>query len=124
VAIQSDGKLVVAGWSQRATLDYVVARYNTNGSLDTAGFNAPTGFFISTNGATNDAATEVAIQPSGGKIVIGGWAGSGASDDFAAARFNTNGTLDGSFSGGGNFLGFLDRANGLAPARRKDPAHR
>ena len=36
VAIQSDGKFVVAGWSQRATLDYVVARYNTNGSLDTA----------------------------------------------------------------------------------------
>ena len=53
VAIQSDGKFVVAGWSQRATLDYVVARYNTNGSLDTAGFNAPTGYFISTNGATD-----------------------------------------------------------------------
>jgi len=116
LAIQSDGKIVVAGWSQRATLDYVVARYNTNGSLDTAGFNAPTGYFISTNGATNDAATEVAIQPSDGRIVIAGWANSGANDDFAAARFNTSGTLDAGFSGGTvlvDFLGFLDRANGL-----------
>ena len=100
VALQADLRIVVAGWTQQATTDYVVARYNPDGSLDTAGFNAPTGYFISTNGATNDGAYEVAVT-STGKVAIAGWVNSGTSDDFAAARFTTTGVPDPAFGGTG-----------------------
>ncbi len=96
--VQADGKIVVAGFTRRATTDYVVARYDTSGVLDTASFNLPLGYFISTNGATDDAATGVAIQ-SDGKIVISGWGNNGIDDDFLAARFDATGSLDGSFGG-------------------------
>ena len=94
IAIDGLSRIVVAGSGQLATTDYVVARYDTLGSLDTATFGAPNGYFISTNGLSNDAATSVALQTDG-RIVIAGWANSGVNDDFLAARFDTNGALDG-----------------------------
>ena len=100
VAVDATGRIVVAGFSQNAMLDYVVARYDATGNLDTAGFAAPNGYFVSTNGATNDVATAVAIQPSDGNIVLGGWANNGANDDFSAVRFDVNGAIDPSFGGG------------------------
>ena len=42
VALQSDGKIIVVGYN--GNTDFVVTRYNTDGSLDTATFN-PTGAF-------------------------------------------------------------------------------
>ncbi len=92
VALQTDGKIVVAGFRTTPGLDYVVARYNTDGSLDTAGFNAPIGFLVSTNGAANDVARAMGIQ-SDGKIVVGGWVRV-ATDDFSLVRLNTDGTQD------------------------------
>ena len=100
VAVDASGRIVVVGFAQNATLDYVVARYDATGNLDTAGFAAPNGYFVSTNALTNDVATAVAIQPGDGKIVLGGWANNGANDDFSAARFDTSGALDPAFSGG------------------------
>ena len=113
LAIQADGKIVVAGFTQRAPLDYVAARYNPDGSLDTAGFNSPNGYTISTNGASNDVANAVAIQPSDGKIVLAGWAFSGVNEDFAIVRHNTDGTFDGAF--GTVLVNF--------PPNNKDRAH-
>ncbi len=100
VAVDATGRIVVAGFAQNATLDYVVARYDATGGLDTAGFAAPNGYFVSTNALTDDVATAVAIQPGDGRIVLGGWANNGANDDFSAARFDTSGALDPTFSGG------------------------
>ena len=58
----------------------------------------------------------VAIQPDG-KIVAAGYA-SGASDDFALARYNANGTLDTGFGTGGrvrtDFNGATDQAHAVA----------
>ena len=42
----------------------------------------------------------VAIQPDG-KIIVAGYANNGANDDFAAARYNTDGSLDTTFDGDG-----------------------
>lgn len=39
VAVQADGKLVVAGWTAASTEDVAVLRYNADGTLDTT-FNA------------------------------------------------------------------------------------
>jgi uncharacterized delta-60 repeat protein len=57
-----------------------------------------------TAGNTSDNANDVAIQADG-KIVVGGETdaivGTGTDDDFAIARFNTDGTLDTGFGGDG-----------------------
>jgi uncharacterized delta-60 repeat protein len=90
VAVQTDGKIVVAGSSNDGFREYfTVARYTSSGALDTAGFNAPTGYITTALSAVSDVATDVALQ-SDGKIVVGGYADS----QFAVARYNTNGTLD------------------------------
>ena len=50
----------------------------------------------------NGSANAVAIQANGKIVAVGGSESSGsASDDFALARYNPNGSLDTSFSGDG-----------------------
>ncbi|MEY2562484.1 MAG: hypothetical protein QOH88_677 [Verrucomicrobiota bacterium] len=85
VAVQSDGKIVVAG---SAGSDFAVARYNSNGTLDVAGFGS-SGKLTTDFNNSFDVVRSMVIQPDG-KIVVAGSAG----DDFALARYNPNGTLD------------------------------
>jgi uncharacterized delta-60 repeat protein len=90
VTLQSDGKIVVAGSSfNGANYDFAVVRYRTNGTLD-ASFNL-TGKATTTFGANDDTAGAVKIQADG-KIVVAGRAVVGGRSDFAAVRYNTNGT--------------------------------
>jgi uncharacterized delta-60 repeat protein len=99
VAVQSsDGKIVAAGRAGGSGNRFALARYNTDGTLDTtfSGDGKVTTDFTS----GSDAAIGVAIQPSDGKIVAAGYAASGGSR-FALARYNTDGTLDTTFSGDG-----------------------
>lgn len=100
-ALQADGKIVVAGsFTNGSNSDLALARYNINGDLDTSFGSA--GRVVTSIGSGNDVAYGVAIQKDG-KIVAGGYTSSGAagSDDFAVARYNSDGTLDGSFGIGG-----------------------
>jgi uncharacterized delta-60 repeat protein len=98
VAVQSDGRVVAAGYSLTGTSgDFAVVRYNTDGTLDPS-FNG-TGKVITDIGAS-DLAHSVALQPDG-KIVAAGNSGTGSDGAFAVARYNTNGTLDTSFGGTG-----------------------
>src|SRR5262245_24661714 len=116
VAVQADGKIVVAGSFQG--IDFAVVRYNADGTLD-ATFG--TGGKVITNfgpGFTTDAAQDLAIQ-SDGKIVVVGSSTNSVGTDFAVARYNADGTLDASFGTGGlvttNFGGTsLDAAQGVA----------
>ncbi|MFJ3788744.1 calcium-binding protein [Kitasatospora sp. NPDC090091] len=91
VALQSDGRIVAAGYTGNSTgnYDFAVARYNTDGSPDT-GFSSD-GKVATTFGGV-EFGRAVALQPDG-RIVVAGNTGS----DFALARYNTNGNLDGSF---------------------------
>lgn len=95
VAIQSDGKIIVAGsWTNLSTGDFAIARYNTDGSLDNS---FGVGGMVSTVFGTLAAqAFSVAIQ-SDGKIIVAGNVRSGTDQDFAVARLNTDGSLDSSF---------------------------
>ncbi len=95
VAIQSDGKIVVAGESSG---NFVVFRINTDGSTDTT---FGTDGQVSINFGGDAEATGVAIQ-SNGQIVVAGTAITGTNKgEFAVARLNTNGTLDTTFNGTG-----------------------
>lgn len=97
VALQSDGKIVVAGFSVNSAVraKIAVVRYNPDGSLDTT-FNE-TGIVITDNSAFNDFANSVIVQPDG-KIVIGGLSSDAAAlDSFELVRYESDGTLDISF---------------------------
>jgi uncharacterized delta-60 repeat protein len=106
VLIQSDGKVVAVG-SANGPSDYynfAVARYLTNGSLDTT-FGA--GGKVRTDFGNNDLdiAYAAALQPDG-KIVAAGTTvfDLGVSQDFALVRYNPNGTVDTTFDADGRVL--------------------
>ena len=94
VAVQTDGKIVAAGYS--APGGFGLARYNSDGTLDTS---FGTGGIVITSG-TNGIAWDVAVQ-SDGKIVAAGDSFIGSTPVFALARYNTNGSLDESFNSTG-----------------------
>lgn len=118
IALQSDGKIVVAGttFSPVTNFDFAVARYNSNGSLDSSfgiGGKVTTDFFGTANSGAG-----VAVQPDG-KIVVSGSALNGAAGfDFALVRYNTDGSLDPAFGSGGkvvtDFLGTNDGSHAIA----------
>jgi uncharacterized delta-60 repeat protein len=89
VAIQPDGKIVVAG---TADSKFALARYNANGKLDSS-FD---GDGIATTDIGGAIASSVAIQADG-KIVVAGR----TDDKFVLARYDTNGMLDSSFDSDG-----------------------
>jgi uncharacterized delta-60 repeat protein len=118
IAVQADGKIVLAGQAGAAfgALDFAVARYNADGTLD-AGFGGGDGI-VTLDFGGNDAAAGVAIQ-SDGKIVLAGYAGQASTGSrFAAARFNADGSVDGSFGGNGKVTtavaGDFNSASGVA----------
>ena len=120
-ALQPDGKIVVAGSGfGGSSQDFMLARYNPNGSLDTSfsGDGKQTTDFGTPEVSVADDAHAVAIE-SGGKIVVAGSTGTLTATNFALARYNPNGSLDTSFSGDGKQItgfgaGTNDRANGVA----------
>jgi uncharacterized delta-60 repeat protein len=114
MALQGDGKLIVAGdaW---ATYDFfnfpgthfAVARYNADGTLDrTFGSGGlVTADFSGTIGDVNAGATAVAVQPDG-KVVIAGRVSDPTLARPAAGliRLNADGSLDAGFGAGGKVL--------------------
>jgi len=103
IALQSDGKIVAAGsvihdnWQ----LAFLLARFNSDGTLDS---NFGTAGVVVTNfGDSTAAANALVLQPDG-KIFVAGVSGAGPYselNDFALARFNSNGSLDQTFGNGG-----------------------
>jgi uncharacterized delta-60 repeat protein len=85
VVMQSDGKIVAAGYSYNGSNDdFAVVRYNTGGSLDTT-FSGD-GIVTTAVGAGSDYGYSVAMQ-SDGKIVAAGYSYSGTKYDFAVVRY-------------------------------------
>ena len=91
MARQDDGKLVVAGTGDDRA--FRVTRYNVDGTLDQ---DFGTGGTVATCVGMWSEARAVAIQADG-KIVVAGNANNGTSNEIAVARYNTDGTLDGTF---------------------------
>ncbi|MGX7667043.1 T9SS type A sorting domain-containing protein [Flavobacterium pedocola] len=96
---QQDNKIVVVGYLSNGTNnDFVAARLNSDGSLDTA-FDSD-GILILPIGTGHDEAFSVKLQ-SDNKIIIGGQSIVGGAYDFALVRLNPNGTLDSGFGTNG-----------------------
>jgi uncharacterized delta-60 repeat protein len=110
LAIQWDGKIVAAGEAFVGGFDFALARYNSNGTLDSSfGLSGKT----LTKFGSNDRAFSMALQPDG-RIVAAGT----TSANFALARYHSNGTLDATFGTGGkaitDFAGSSDAALAVA----------
>ena len=120
VAIQADGKIVLAGGvgNQR----FWAARLNRDGTPDT-GFGSGGAVTVDL-GPHPDQATSVAIQPDG-RIVLAGAAQNGDSDfdyDAALVRLDPDGSLDPSFAGDGILT--EDLSANLSPDALSDVALR
>lgn len=106
LATQPDGKIVAVGSTDDGTGGRVaIARYTSAGALDTSfgsGGKVVTSFL-----GHRDYANVALVQPDG-KLVIGGFAGSGDEDEVASptalARYMPNGSLDPGFANGGKAL--------------------
>jgi|GEM_PF-6022038 len=100
VLIQPDGRIIVAGESAYA---FLVARYDSNGTLDTTFGNG--GFReINFGNLSWDHGRDVLLQADGKIIVVGISEINSPYDSFAVARFNPDGSLDQSFGNGGKVV--------------------
>jgi uncharacterized delta-60 repeat protein len=117
VALQPDGKIVVAGYARVGTVfHFAVARLLADGTLD-ATFDGD-GKLTTAIGSTSQASS-VAVDPTG-RLVVAGFARIAGNDDFALARYNADGTLDGNFAGGVVTLAIgngVDAASAVAAQR-------
>src|SRR5262249_17951589 len=116
LALQPDGKIVVAGTTFGPDgKDFTLARYLSDGSLDT---NFHQDGFVTTDITGGDEEVSGLPLQADGKIVVVGSSEAFANPiDFVLARYNSNGHLDSPFGRNGKVttdLGGADRANGLA----------
>ncbi len=114
VAIQNDGKIVAGGYMYNdSTWEFAIARYNTDGSIDS--IFGGTGKIHMAIGSVDDEINAVCIQ-SDGKIVAVGYSNTAPDINtytpaIAVVRYNSDGTLDGTFNGTGKVttsLGLYD----------------
>jgi uncharacterized delta-60 repeat protein len=111
LAVQPDGKLLAAGTLlAEGADDFVLARYNPDGSVDTAFGNH--GRVVTDFGGRDDQARSVWVDADG-KIVVTG----SSNATYAVARYNPDGSYDTRFGGGGTVLGSINGFIGAgAPA--------
>ena len=98
IALQSDGKAVVSGWCGNSSPDFCVARYNTDGSLDTSFGESGKRFVQFAQSDSSERASKVLIQPDG-KILLFGYCNGQAF--FCVARLSSAGSLDTTFNATG-----------------------
>jgi uncharacterized delta-60 repeat protein len=93
LALDDHANILVGGVCSNPTPRFVVARYTSDGLLDST-FNPPTGYVNLAIG-TNDVIKSILIDQDDG-VIAGGFSTSGV-NNFTLARFDKNGALDTSF---------------------------
>lgn len=112
-----DGKVLAAGTVNNGTRkqDFLVARYNVNGTLDTT-FGGGTGR-VFTDFGREERGTRLLLTGGGKFVVVGSTLNSdGSAANFAVARYKANGTLDNSFSGDGKVTTDFSGSQDIATA--------
>lgn len=98
ILIQEDGKLIAAGISSTLYMaSFAMIRYESNGEVDHSFGND--GIVLTSIQDWNEAKTGV-IQPDG-KIILGGYARTDTTADFAMVRYKEDGTIDSLFGNDG-----------------------
>jgi uncharacterized delta-60 repeat protein len=103
LALQKDGKLVLAGLSLRGGhYKFGLVRYQRNGSVDTSF--GTRGIVLTALGTDMNVATAIVEQDDGKAVVAGGAYVSTHQGAFALARYTRRGALDPAFGRGGEVL--------------------
>jgi uncharacterized delta-60 repeat protein len=104
VIIQPDGKILIGGFTSNAgDSDFVIIRYNSDGSLDNSFNNF--GYVRTHFGGSSfsaDILENIVLQPDG-KIIAVGRINRNNNSDYAVVRYNADGSYDNSFDGDGIF---------------------
>jgi uncharacterized delta-60 repeat protein len=120
LALQPDGKIVVAGAATNYEvhhLTFAIARYNPDGSLDETfgtGGSTVTPIDYQSGSGADEEALDVAVQPDGKIVVVG--VGGKFPTDFGVMRYTAGGQLDPTFGDGGIVLtdfGYADTARSV-----------
>jgi uncharacterized delta-60 repeat protein len=106
--LQSDGKLIAAGYCSGGNNDFCMARYNANGNIDMT-FGS-VGKVITSIGSGNDQVNALILQ-SDGKLVAAGSCYGGGNNDFCMARYDANGSLDITFGSAGKVISGIGSGN-------------
>ncbi len=119
VAVQADGKLVIAGRGAEHRGDFALIRLDRDGALDPTFGTA--GRVLTDFTDTSDTIFAIAIQPDGKIVAAGTTTGATTSNDFAVARYLPNGELDPSFGTGGKVVTALGTDSDTAYALAIQP---
>jgi uncharacterized delta-60 repeat protein len=113
LALQPDGKIVAAGWNDNyPQADFVLARYNPDGSLDNGFGNG--GLVVTNPPVDTLIGFSIALQPRSGKIVFAGntFDPNTFTGGFVIERYNPDGSVDTHYGTGGQtsteFTGLQD----------------
>jgi uncharacterized delta-60 repeat protein len=114
IELLPDGRILAGGTASNGTdADFALARYNTDGSLDTS-FDGD-GKVLTPVGSGEEALREIVVQPDG-RIVAVGSSNNGTNADFSFVRWNIDGSVDTTFGTNGKTivnLGSTETASGL-----------
>ena len=104
VAVDQFGRIVVAGWTiALGSTDFAVARYNSDGSLDTT-FNTTGKKIFDFKGPNVFDAASAVITDSADRIIVVGTSGGQFDEAIGVARLSANGAFDTTFNGTGKIL--------------------
>jgi uncharacterized delta-60 repeat protein len=109
-ALQADGKIVVAGTTNGVS-DFMLARYNTDGSLDPSFGNG--GITITDIGSTNDYLNAIVITTDN-KIIVGGSTLVNGQGQFVLAKYTAAGIPDNAFGNHGIITTSFDFSSSIS----------
>lgn len=117
IAIDGDGKIIAVGQIYRSYSDFLIRRYNSDGTIDSTFGNGGD----AVTGIRNGIANSVALQTDGKIVVVGNqYNASGTGTDLATIRVSSSGMPDWGFGNNGKVvtaLGGLSYANAVAIGR-------
>jgi len=106
VALQVDGKILVAGtasdWGENR--DLALARFNSNGTLDSS-------FGIVTTDFGEEEEGKAILIQKDGRIMLAGTISNATDSRFLLVRYNADGSLDSSFGSGGKLVNDITLAS-------------
>ncbi|MBI4238117.1 MAG: Ig-like domain-containing protein [Deltaproteobacteria bacterium] len=98
LVVQPDGKILVGGWVDNVTRDFLLLRYTATGALDTTfGTNGR----VVTDVGYDNQLTRLVVATDGKIWAAGSRYGAQATNPFVLARYNSDGSLDTTFSDDG-----------------------